>query len=80
MKAILEFNLDELEDEQRFKRCNKSDDMAFAIWDIVYNTKKRLEYSVENKEINKYETIEIVFDEIYSILNKHNVSIDELTN
>jgi hypothetical protein len=53
MKAILEFNLDELEDEQRFKRCNKSDDMAYAIWHIVHNTKKGLQYSVEKKEIKK---------------------------
>jgi hypothetical protein len=80
MKATIEFNLDEQEDVERYKRINKADDMAFAIWDITHNTKKSLHYSMEGKEIDKHEAIELVFDEIFAILNRHRIDIDELTN
>ncbi len=80
MKAILEFNLDELEDEQRFKRCNKSDDMACALFQIIYNTKKGIEYEIEGKEMDKYEVLDLVFDKIQRIMSDNNINIDEIIN
>jgi hypothetical protein len=54
--------------------------MALALWDIVHNTKKGLEWSMEGKEIDKYDALELVYEKIHDILNEHNINTDELIN
>ena len=78
MKAILEFDLNDQDDRMSHLRCVKSTSMAIALWEITHNTKKGLEWSMEGKELDKYDALELVFDKIYEILNEHDVSIDEL--
>jgi hypothetical protein len=77
-KATLEFDLNEPEDVIAHYRAIKSLDMASALWDITHNTKKGLEWSLEGKDIDKYDTLELVFEKIYEILNNHNINADEL--
>ena len=79
-KAILEFDLNEPDDIMAHKRVAKSLDMAMALWDITHNTKKSLEWSLEGKEIDKYDTLDMVFDKIYEILEEHNIKLDDLIN
>jgi hypothetical protein len=68
MKAILEFNLPE--DNLEFKRCNKSLDMALALFDI---SQLRFNLEMENK-LNIKEMTKGIND-IYS---KYNINLDEL--
>jgi len=77
-KATLEYNLSDPEDAMAHLRAVKSLDMAMALWDIVHNTKKGLEWSMEGKEIDKYDALELVFEKIHEILNDHNIITDEL--
>jgi len=77
-KATLEYNLSDPEDVMAHKRAIKSLDMALALWDIVHNTKKGLEWSMEDKEIDKYDALELVYEKIHEILNDHNIITDEL--
>jgi hypothetical protein len=70
--------LNEPDDITAHKRAAKSLDLALAIWDITHNTKKGLEWSMEGKELDKYDALEMVFDKIHDILNEHNINIDEL--
>jgi hypothetical protein len=77
-KATLEYNLSDPEDAMAHLRAIKSLDMAMALWDIVHNTKKGLEWSMEGKEIDKYDALELVFEKIHEILNDHNIRTDEL--
>jgi hypothetical protein len=77
-KAKIEFDLNDIDDRMAHLRAVKSLDMAMALWDITHNTKKRLEWSLEGKDIDKYEVLEMVFDKIYEILDEHNVRTDEL--
>jgi hypothetical protein len=77
-KATLEYNLSDPEDAMAHLRAVKSLDMAMALWDIVHNTKKGLEWSMEGKEIDKYDALELVFEKIHEILNDHNIRTDEL--
>jgi hypothetical protein len=79
-KATLEYDLNEPDDVMAHLRSVKSLDMALALWDIVHNTKKGLEWSLEGKEIDKYDTLELVFEKIHEILNEHNINTDELIN
>jgi hypothetical protein len=78
MKATLEFNLDEPDEEMAYQRCIKSKDMAMALWEITHNTKKKLEWDMENKDITKYDALEMVFDKFYEILKDNNIDTEQL--
>ena len=79
-KATLEYNLSDPDDTMAHKRAIKSLDMAMALWDIVHNTKKGLEWSMEGKDMDKYDALELVFERIHEILDEHNINTDELIN
>ena len=77
-KAKIEYDLNDLDDRIAHFRAVKSLDMALALWEITHNTKKGLEWSIEGKDIDKYEVLEMVFEKIYEILNEHNINTDEI--
>ncbi len=77
-KAILEFDLNDADDTLAYNRCNKSTDMALALWEITHNTRKGLVNQLEHVPLNSHETVYMVFDRIYEILQEHNVNLDEL--
>ena len=68
MKAILEFNIPE--DNLEFNRCNKSLDMALALFDIG---QLRFNLEMENK-LNIKEMTKGIND----IFSKYNINLDEL--
>ena len=75
MKAILEFNLTDPDDNIAHLRCIKSTDMAIALWQIRM-LRKELEWMEDNKDL----TTENVMSKIFEILDDHNVNTDELTS
>ncbi len=79
-KGILEFDLNEPDDIMAHKRATKALDLALALWDITHNTKKSIEWSLEGKELDKYEVLDLVYDRLYSILDEHNIKLDDLIN
>jgi hypothetical protein len=79
-KGILEFDLNEPDDILAHKRAVKSLDLALALWDITHNTKKSIEWSLDGKELDKYEVLDLVYDRIYLILEEHNIKLDDLIN
>jgi hypothetical protein len=79
MKAILEFNLDEPDDRISHNQCVKANDMAGVLWELVYNTKKKLEWELDaNDKLDRYEGLEMVYKRIYELLEEHDVNIDSL--
>jgi hypothetical protein len=79
-EGILKYDLNEFDDIMAHKRAVKSLDMAMALWNITHNTKKSLEWSMEGKEMDKYDALEMVYEKIYEILDEHNIKIDDLIN
>ena len=79
MKAILEFNIDDFDDKMSHKQCIKANDMALAIWEFSSNSKRTLEDELASKDIDKYETLDLVFKMFYDILDEHSININELT-
>jgi len=78
MKAILEFNLPE--DQEEYLRTTRATDMASVLWEISYNLRKRAEHEFDAREENggAFDAIEFIFNEIYGALDENNVNIDEL--
>jgi hypothetical protein len=77
-KAKIEYDLSDSEDVYAHKRAIKSLDMALALWTITHNTKKSLEWSMEGKEMDKYDALELVYEKIYEIMAEHNIDLDDL--
>jgi hypothetical protein len=77
-KAILEYDLNDIDDSMAHMRAVKSLDMALVLWDITHNTKKSIEWSLEGKELNKYEVLDLVYERIYEIFDEHNIKLDDL--
>ena len=77
-EAILKYDLNDSDDAMAHMRAVKSLDMALALWDITHNTKKSIEWSLEGKEIDKYEVLDLVYERIYEILEEHNIKMDDL--
>lgn len=77
-KATLEFDLNDFDDKIEFARVNKSRDLAFFIWEIMHNTKKNLEWEIEENNIPKDEIIDYVWERLYVELNEKNININEL--
>lgn len=79
MKAILEFNMDDHDDIIKFKRHSKADDMAFALFNILYNTKKDIEYKIDaDDSITPYDVLDMVFKKIHEHLDENNLIIDDI--
>ena len=77
-KAILKYDLNDTDDAMAHMRAVKSLDMALALWDITHNTKKSIEWSLEGKELDKYEVLDMVYEKIYEIFDEHNIKLDDL--
>jgi hypothetical protein len=81
-KAVISFNLENIEDEQDFKRYVKSKDLALALWDIL-NVRKSLERKFESSSIINVDVFDGINDfakEISEILDNYNIDIDDLIN
>jgi hypothetical protein len=81
-KAVISFNLENIEDEQDFKRYVKSKDLALALWDIL-NVRKSLERKFESSSIINVDVFDGINDfakEISDILDNYNIDIDDLIN
>ena len=84
--AILKFNLDDPDDAMAFHRASLATDMALALWEIVYNSRKKVAWEVEAQEQKKNENgtnefvdpVEIFMERIFEVLEEHNINVDKL--
>ena len=78
-KAILEYNLDDADDEMAHLRAIKSLDMALVLWELAYNTKKGIHNQIEFQEIkDPYEAVDKVFEKLYEEMNERGINLDQL--
>lgn len=85
MKAIIEFDLNDPDDQMAHKRAVLALDMALAIWELLHNSKKGLESIIESaleedKNLTPLDAVDIVYDKIYAIMDSHGIKIDDLVN
>lgn len=77
-KAILEFNLDEFEDESAHMRCIKAKDMALALWDLDQHLRAQTKYAPDSMPGEVYDALQETRDKLYEIMNSYNIDLDEL--
>ena len=79
MKAIIEYNLDDPDDRHSYEIHNRSKDLAFLIWQLMTNKKKEIQYKLEGyTTYNRYDALDLVFEEIWTMLEEEGINIDKL--
>jgi hypothetical protein len=72
MRAKLIFDLDSMDDLAAYERCNKSLDIALALWD----------FSNKLRTISKYgtgeEDVDSISKDFYEILEEYNINLEKL--
>lgn len=77
MKAVLKFDLDDVDDRQNHVRCVKATDMSLVLWEFMKNSRKSLENSMKEGE-DYYDAIEKTYNRMCELLNEYDVSLDKL--
>jgi hypothetical protein len=72
MKAILKFDLDNIDDEKDHMRCIKAPDMACFIWELKHNFWRKWKHDDTDFNLDTYK------DALVDLLQEHNINIDEL--
>jgi hypothetical protein len=78
MKAVLEFNLNDPDDSVAHLRAVKSLNMAIVLWEIVYNTKKNIQWEIERDNLDGYTTLDRLYEKIAESLDDNGIKIDAL--
>jgi len=78
--ATLNFDLNDPDDNMAFMRCAKSTDMALALWEFAYNTKKSFQRELDESDDKSYELIDKVYERFWEILNDKGIKLDDLIN
>jgi hypothetical protein len=81
-KALLEFNLDDIDDQLAFNRATKSLNLSLALYKIS-QLKDKLEFHIEvnideNDPDAKWDARDYILEEIRAIFEEYNINIDEL--
>jgi hypothetical protein len=77
-EAILKYDLNDIDDSMAHMRAIKSLDMALVLWELLNNSKRTLERAMHEKEMNKYEALDMVYERIYELIDEHNIKLDDL--
>jgi hypothetical protein len=78
--ATLNFDLNDPDDNMAFMRCAKSTDMALALWEFAYNTKKSLQRELKEDDDKSYELIDKVYERFWEIIQEKGLKLDDLIN
>ncbi len=80
MKATLEFDMNNMDDKLSHMRAVKSLDMACVLFEIQNNLRKKCDRILEGMDDNldKYDTLNVIFTEIFTLMDEHNINTDEL--
>lgn len=84
-KAKLEYDLSDFDDLMEFERATKATDMALVLWELLYNTRKKLEHEFDEKlhkgeQPNVFDGINAVLDSVREDLEERGINVDKLIN
>ena len=80
-KAILSWDLTDPDELMDFNSCLKAKSLAMVLWEFMRNTRKEVEWKVENDvRLDRFDAIDIVYDKMSMLLDEHDIDLDKLTN
>lgn len=80
-KAILSWDLTDPDELMDFNACIKARDLATVLWQFMRNSRKEIEWKVENENrLDRFDSVDIVYDKMSNLLDEYNINLDELTS
>ena len=77
--ATIKFDLSDIEDLNDFKRMLSADDAISILWELTHNKRKQLSYKLDTENwMNRYEALDMVFDEINEMVEDEGLNLEEL--
>jgi hypothetical protein len=76
MKAILEFNLDEHEDNMAHLRCVKSLDMMLVLWEMDQHLRAITKYAPDTMSQEVYDELVNVRKKLKEIMDDRGITFD----
>ena len=76
MKAILEYDLNDTDDEMALRRAVESGKMANFLWHLRHNFFRKYEYVEEGESEASWYTVQ---RDICDAMNEEGIDVDELT-
>jgi 6-pyruvoyl-tetrahydropterin synthase len=80
MKAILEFDMSNLDDQEEFKTMESANNMKRVLWDLQYEVLRPLyKHGVmKNKELTdaQHEVVDHISELFFELMQEYNVSND----
>ena len=73
MKAIIEFDLDNPDDIEKYERINKADQMAGLLWEIALNKRQSL-YEITDPE----KVVDTFYDWFNDEMSSRGINIEQL--
>ena len=78
MKAILEFDLNDNEDQVAHMRAIKALDMALTLWDMEQYLRSETKYAPDSINPKVYEKLQDVRLKLREIMSKRSIDLDDL--
>jgi hypothetical protein len=75
-KATLTYDLDQPEDQQEFDLVNNARKYYSVLWDIDQYMRNQIKYSSDDTPELYRETIQMVRDEFWKLMESHNIDLD----
>ena len=79
MKVTIEYDLDDhdKDDKRELGMAIEAHNMYMVLWEFYRNSNKGLEWSLDGKDIDKYEVLEMVYDKLGEILDQYHVDLSK---
>lgn len=80
MKAILEFDLDNPDDERNHKLCINASNMSIVLFEMVWNEKKNMihHFEASNEKHTAFDGIEYFHERFIELLSTYKLNVDDL--
>lgn len=80
MKAILEFDLNEPEDEMAHLRCVKSLEMMLVLWEIDQHLRSITKYAPDTMSQEVYDELIKVREKLHESMHERGLTFDNFIN
>lgn len=79
MKVTINYDLDnfDIDDRRELNMSLDAHNMYMVLWEFAQNSKKGLEWSLDGKEIDKYEVLELVYERFYELLSEYHIDLNK---
>ncbi len=79
MKVTVEYDLDDYEkdDKMKLEMAMQAENMFWALREFGYNSRKTIEWELDNKELTDYEVLDLVFKKFGEILENHHIDLSK---